>query len=70
MPNNAHARVRYVQIFAGLVMAAIVVFMYGQALHHGRWPIGHPWSGLTVSLLATLTFFGGFAAPSRKSEIL
>ena len=47
--NAAIEKLRQV---AGAFVAALVVAMYSYAWWHGFWPPGHPWSGLTLSLLA------------------
>lgn len=37
-----------------VVMLAVVAFVYAQALGADRWPPGHPWSGISLSLGATM----------------
>jgi hypothetical protein len=41
---------------AGGFIAAIVLWTYAYARSHGDWPPGHPWSGMTLSLLAVHNF--------------
>ncbi|MDP2310497.1 MAG: hypothetical protein Q8P18_31050 [Pseudomonadota bacterium] len=35
----------------GIVLLGLVLWVYSGALERDRWPPGHPWSGLTLSLL-------------------
>src|SRR5688572_11579288 len=41
---------------AGALIAAVVLWSYAQAVSDGGWPLGHPWSGITLSLLAVQCF--------------
>jgi hypothetical protein len=35
----------------GALLLGFVLWIYSGAMHHDRWPPGHPWSGLTLTML-------------------
>lgn len=43
------------RLVLGAVAASMMVligFVYEMSWHDGRWPVGHPWSGLTLLTMA------------------
>lgn len=53
------------QVTGGLLLL-VVVAVYGMALAGGRWPPGHPWSGLAETSLAAVMLISGSSA-ARKT---
>lgn len=56
---KAIAVTRWGQRCLAILFVALVVGVYWTSLSNGRWPVGHPWSGLFF-----LTFAAGFWARS------
>ncbi|MCB9854116.1 MAG: hypothetical protein H6818_00405 [Phycisphaerales bacterium] len=60
-------------ILTGLSLLTVVAVIYGVNLKRSRrhgeraWPSGHPWSGLTISLLAIACLWRGFAGQAAAS---
>jgi hypothetical protein len=58
-------RYRIVAVVASAVIAALVLTTYGVSAIHGRWPPSHPWSGLSLTLIAVSLLAGGLATGPR-----
>jgi hypothetical protein len=56
MTDKAPAAARRVGFVAGGLVLAIVAATYVFSLGRGRWPPSHPWSGITLVILATAQF--------------
>jgi hypothetical protein len=53
MQSNAGQRVaRWVPRLSALLILAVVLVVYTHALRVGHWPPSHPWSGVTLVILA------------------
>jgi hypothetical protein len=44
-----------------VVIAAMIAATYAAALHQGRWPPSHPWSGIALGALAVTLAVQAFA---------
>jgi hypothetical protein len=40
---------------SGMAIAVMVAVVYWVRLHHGQWPLSHPWSGITLSISAVMS---------------
>ena len=63
MPKLKMTQLQVFQVVVGFFLIALMGLLYGMAGASGRWPPGHPWSGITLYLLAFVQFAYAFRLP-------
>ena len=60
MPAPPSAARAWIPALAGAFVLLVVAVVYATARGQGHWPPGHPWSGLTKTLLGVTLLLGAY----------